>query len=394
MLFQTGANRIGELQSSLSKTQEQLAAGRRILTPSDDPVAAAQALELTQAQSINSQFAVNRQNVRSSLSLEESALQSITSLIQDVQAVAVSAGNGTLDNDQRGYKATELRGRLDELIGLVNTRDGVGNYIFSGYRTSTQPYAKDATGAVYFGDQGQRELQVGPQRKIAMSDTGAALFDGIKTGNGRFTTSAAAANTGSGVVSIGTVVDVSAVLDHQYEVRFTSATTYDIVDLTDAANILPSGTYTSGQAITFDGMQLEVTGSPAAGDVFSAAPSTSQSVFTTLTNLISALDTPVSGAAGKAQLANALNTANNQLGRSLDNVLTVRASVGARLKELDSLDSQGDDVDLHYSESLRDLQDLDYTKAITELSQQKIMLEAMQQAFVQTSGLTLFKFIS
>lgn len=76
-LFETGSARVGELQVSLSRTQEQMAASRRILVPSDDPVAAAQALELTQAQSVNSQFAINRQSAKSALSLEEQDRKSV-----------------------------------------------------------------------------------------------------------------------------------------------------------------------------------------------------------------------------------------------------------------------------------------------------------------------------
>lgn len=399
-LFETGSARVGELQVSLSRTQEQMAASRRILVPSDDPVAAAQALELTQAQSVNSQFAINRQSAKSALSLEEHALQSVTGLIQDVQTLVVNAGNGALDNVQRHFLATELRGRFEDLLGLANTRDGSGNYLFAGYRITEQPFTQTATGARYDGDQGQQMLQVGPLRQLSLNDSGSVVFESNKTGNGTFTTAAAGANTGSGIVSTGSVVNAAALTGHNYAIDFTvtgTVTSYSVYDLTTdpgkAAPLAASGTYTSGQSISFDGLQFDITGNPANGDSFSVAPSRNESLFTTLTDLINILETTVAGDAGQAKLFNGLNTAQNNLGHALDNVLTTRASVGSRLKELESLDTQGEARDTLYAQSLSQLQDLDYTKAITDLSKQKIMLEAAQQAFVQTSRLSLFNYL-
>jgi flagellar hook-associated protein 3 FlgL len=398
-LFEIGTARISELQAKLAQTQNQISTGRRILTPADDPVAAAQALLVSQSQSANEQLALNRQSAKHALSLEEATLQSVTSLMQDVKTLIVSAGNGTLDNTQRAYYATELEGIFSEMLGLANSSDGAGNYLFAGFQSTVQPFSKTATGAQYGGDQGQRMAQITASRQIATGDSGSAIFERNKTGNGTFTTAAAAANTGSGIVSSGSIVDAAALTGHSYAVTFTVAadvTTYEIVDnSTVPATTLPGGPfdYVSGQAITFDGLQFDVKGEPADGDVFTVDPSANQSVFTTLTNLLAVLKNPAGTPAGKAALENGLSTANNNISNALDNVLTVRASVGIRLKEIENLNIQGDDLDLQYQQQLEELQGLDYTKAITDLSKQKIMLEAAQQAFVQTSNLSLFKFI-
>lgn len=71
-----------------------------------------------------------------------------------------------------------------------------------------------------------------------------------------------------------------------------------------------------------------------------------QSVFNTVTDLIATLRSAGDGSAGKAVLTNGLNTAIDNLKNAHDNVLTVQASVGARMKELDCLDSTGDDLDI------------------------------------------------
>jgi flagellar hook-associated protein 3 FlgL len=388
---------MSDLQNSLNRTQLQMTAGKRILSPSDDPVASAQALELKQSQSINAQYATNRNSAKSSLGMEENALQSITTLLQDVKTIAVNAGNGILDSAERNYFANELSGRYEELLALANTRDGAGNYIFAGYQTTTQPFTKTPTGASYSGDQGARMLQVGPQRQMELSDNGSVVFESNRTGNGTFVSAATGTNAGSGVISPGSVVNSAAVTGYNYTISFTDATTFDIIDNSDPlapTTVSTGNAFVSGQAIAFNGIQIDITGAPSAGDSFTVEPSKNESVFTALTDLINLLRQPANDSTTKASLTNGLNTAHASMDSALDSVLSVRSSVGARLKELDSLDAQGEDRDISYAAALSNLEDLDYTKAITDFSKQKIMLEAAQQAFVKTTGLSLFNYIS
>ena len=120
-VYDQGVSAILRQQEDMLKTQQQISTGRRILTPADDPVAAARALDISQAESLNNQYARNQTNATSSLGLAESVLQGVTSLIQDVRTVALNAGNATLADNDRASLATELRGRLEELIGLANS---------------------------------------------------------------------------------------------------------------------------------------------------------------------------------------------------------------------------------------------------------------------------------
>ncbi len=397
-IFDTGVNQMGTLQSNLAKTQLQLSSNRRMLTAADDPIASARALEVTQSQSINTQFVTNRQNARSSLSQVTLALQGTTNLIEDVKTIAVNAGNGALSQADRESLATELSGRLDDLLGLANTADGAGGYLFSGYKSTTLPFTQTATGAQYAGDQGQRTLQVGSSRQVPISDSGSSIFENNVTGNGTFATRPDAANTGSGIVSSGSVSDAQLLTGHDYEVRFAisgapAATTYTINDTTTGLDVGAPMPYESGKQIAFDGMTFQVSGVPADGDKFSVKPSEKQSIFTTVTNLITALRTPASSAAGQARLTNELNATHDNLNSALDNVLGVQASIGSRLKELDYLDSAGDDLNIQYSATLSDLQDLDMVKAISTFTQQQFTLEAAQKSFKSMSGLSLFNYI-
>jgi flagellar hook-associated protein 3 FlgL len=398
-LYATSTTQLGTLQSQLARTQQQLSTNRRMLSAADDPVASARALEVTQSQSINAQFATNRANARASLSQEEVALTGVQQLIGDVQVTAVAAGSGANSASDRATYANELEGRLEDLVALANTSDGLGGYVFSGYKTGTMPFVKTNGGVAYQGDQGQVQLQVGGARKIAMSDSGSSVFTGIPTGNGAFVTAAGASNAGTGVISAGTVSDPRQLTGHRYQVDFSAPGTppvsnYTITDLTTAP---PSSTaavpYVSGDAINVGGMNFDIKGVPAAGDSFSVQPSEKQDLFTTLSKMIDTLRAPANTPAEKQALTDGLAAANGNLSAALDNVLTVRSSVGSRQKELDTLDSAGEDIDIQYAATLSGLQDLDLVKAISEFTQQQATLDAAQKTFKAVSSLSLFNYI-
>ncbi|MFK3736267.1 flagellar hook-associated protein FlgL [Massilia sp. TN1-12] len=400
-IYATGTSQINTLQSQIAKTQMQLSTNKRVLTAADDPIASARALEVTQSQSMNTQFGTNRSAARASLSLVDKTLQDVSAQMTDIQSLIVTAGNGGYTQSDREALATELEGRLKDMLGLANTADGTGGYLFSGYKSTTQPFTQTTTGATYQGDQGQRSLQVGSTRKMPISESGSAIFETIKTGNGKFQALQGDANTGSGIVSPGSVVDSSKLTGDNYAINFTktgtpAVTTYTVVDTSKnpTVNVLEDQPYTAGASITFDGMSLDIKGEPADGDTFSVKPSENQSVFTTITDLIQTLRMPADGSTGKAELANRLAEAGSNMKNALDNVLTVQASVGAREKELDYLDSTGDDLNIQYQSTLEDLTGLDMVKAISLFSQQQTTLQAAQVSFKTMSGLSLFNYIS
>jgi flagellar hook-associated protein 3 FlgL len=400
-IFEAGVRQLGTLQSGMAKLQLQMSTQTRVVTPSDDPIAASRALEVTQSQSLNTQLATNRSNARSSLSQEEVVLNSVTSLLQNVQDLVVSSGNASFTDSDRESKATELEGRLADLLGLANSTDGNGGYMFSGYKSATQPFNQSATGADYFGDQGQRQVQIGSTRSVPISDSGSSVFENNPTGNGTYQTSAAATNKGAGIISSGTVTDVSQLNGHKYALAFKVAgtpavTTYSITDnsTTPPSSVQTDQPYKSGQSITFGGMSMDIKGEPADGDSFTSAPSQKQSVFTTITSLIATLRGGALGSSGKAALTNGLNQASDNLKSALDTVLTARSTIGSRLNELDSMDSTGTDLNIQYETTLSDLTDLDLVAAYSSFSQQQITLTAAQKSFTTMSGLSLFNYIS
>ncbi|MDY0977620.1 flagellar hook-associated protein FlgL [Massilia sp. CFBP9012] len=401
--YNTSTNQLNNLQSALARTQMQLSTDRRLLTPADDPVASARALEVTQSQNINAQFATNRSSAKSSMAHVESALQNAGDLLQEIQELAVEAGNGIMLPADREKLATELEGRLTDLLGVANTSDGVGGYLFSGFKTTTQPFTATANGAAYQGDSGVRQLQVSDSRKVPLSASGSTVFESIPTGNGVFTTKADATNKGAAIISSGSVVNRPGLDNTKYEIEFGMSAdtppvpTYSVYNTSnDPRTVLPDQQdlpYKEGQQISFGGMAMDIKGVPAAGDKFSVEPSQKQSVFTTVTDLIKTLRSPTDGSTGKAALTNQLNSAIDNLKNAHDNVLTVQASVGAHMNELDYLDSAGMDLDIQYASTLDDLQGLDTVKAISDFSQQQLTLQAAQMSFKTMSGLSLFNVI-
>ncbi|MDP1633817.1 MAG: flagellar hook-associated protein 3, partial [Gallionellaceae bacterium] len=126
-IFESNVAAMGQQQARLQKTQEQIASGRKILTASDDPVAASRALGISEADAMNTQYTANRNAALHSLSLGETNLQSVTSLVLDVRTALISVGNSSLTDSARQEVARGLSGRLQELVGLANSTDGLGN---------------------------------------------------------------------------------------------------------------------------------------------------------------------------------------------------------------------------------------------------------------------------
>lgn len=420
-IFDAGFKGINRNQYEVFRLQNQLSTGRRVLTPQDDPIAAAQALVLTQAQTVSEQHLTNQEDAQNKLGVAENQLNALGDLLQSVREKMVQAGSTTLSNADRQYIVQELEARYSELLGIANAQDGAGSYLFSGYQGAVRPFAETQTGAQYYGDDGERLQQIGAARQIPTNVSGSDLFMTVPTGNGNFSTSTGGntgggINQGSAVIDQGSVADLGAwrsAVNNGYgalEIRFSvsgSTTQYEIFSGSPAASISASPiNFVPGQSIPLIdtvaspavdiGASVVVTGAPADGDTFSIAASTNQSIFTTLRDTINTLKSGIGSVVNgnsSTEYVNDLARNMQNLDQAMENVTKVRATVGSYLRELDSLHSSAEDMSLQYQMSLSALQDLDYTKAITEMSQKTTQLEAAQLSFKQTSQLSLFSIL-
>ena len=390
MFYRQGVTSITEAQSAVVRTQSQLASGQRLLSPADDPVAAARILELDAAIEQNNQYLRNSNMARNRLSLEEQVLSDVENVLFRIRDLAVQANNDTQNPETRSYIAAEATEALEQLVQLANTRDAEGNYIFSGFKARTQPFARDAGGVRYDGDEGQRTIKISDTRNVPDGDNGDAVFMSIPNGSGRFAVDANPANSGTGILGARTLVDPTQCDDGSYTIRFTATDAYEIVDGGGAT--IATGPWADGDTIDVRGVAVVLSGAPAVGDEFTVTASTEQDMFTTVQSFIDALDYPTNPA-GIARAHNNIGSAIENIDRSVDNLLEVRTRVGTRLQTIDSQQASSEDYDITLQATRAELQELDYAEAVTRLNQQLVGLEAAQQSFVRIQGLSLFNLI-
>jgi flagellar hook-associated protein 3 FlgL len=379
-------------ESAYQDAAQEVASGTRVVNPSDDSLAAAQAVNVRQAIAANEQYADSRSAISTSLSQEESTLDSINDAISSAMSLLVQANNGTLSDADRESIATSLQGVYDTLVTLANATDSNGNYLFSGYQSQSAAFVEDADGnLVYQGDDNVVTQQVSSTQSMASGDNGATIFMSVSSSAGFI----AEAGDNSGSVTYDGP-DITDTQDANYGTGFT--VTFSTADDGTAQYSIDGATpvaYTEGETLEVNGLSMTLEGTPVDGDsiTVSAAADADPDLFATLQNLISALQTPVETDADQAALSNTLSTASRQLSNAQDNVLTVQTSVGSRLNQLEVLDTIGDDLALSYTERLSGLVDADYTESVTEYTSLQVALQAAQQTFVSIQKMSLFEYI-
>lgn len=390
-MSQLSLRTILERQSDLTKTQLQVSTGKRIISPSDDPVGTVRTLDLKRSIKENEQYQRNIDLADSRLQLEEQVIADAQTLLQRTREQAVMGLNASQTNETRSAIAKDVKEQLDALYQLANTQDSDENYIFAGFNGGTRPFSTSGGVAVYNGDQGQRLLQISASRTIADGDAGADVFMKIRSGNGTFVAEAGTANTGSGVLDEGSVIDPTAWDGDTYTITFTAANTYEVTDSGGA--VVATGTHDDGDSIAFQGVEVGIDGTPAVGDTFTVSPSRYQDIFSSLEMMVSALETPVSDDESRAAQKNLIHNAMSGIDRAMDNLIQVRTEVGSRLNALESQRSINETSQLTMQELLSSVEDVDMAEAVTRLNQQVVGLDAAQQTYTTVQGLSLFRYL-
>jgi len=498
-IFDIGTSGVQSQLSELATLQEQISSGKSLNEPSDNPLAAAQAVIDQQGSDANVQYATNQTTATSSLQLEDSTLTSMSTVIASVQTLLNKAGDPSLTDQERSVLASQISGAQQQLISLGNTTDADGNYLFGGFQGTSAPFTVAANGTVtYSGDEGQQLAQVSAGQSIAVSDPGSAIFQSVPAGSSPGITYAAAANTGTATYSAVSVTNSADPTNADtYELTFSvanGATTYTVLD-TSTGTLLNSGNvqnYTAGTAISLGGQSVtlsgvpanndqffirpaqstgsntvtaatstntgtgaispvtvqnqedptiyapytvafsspggvlsytvtnnqtgvaapavaytapatvalgtgetaDITGTPAAGDTFTVnQQNVGVNLFTTLSNVVAALQLPGGGTLDQANLTNALTTATSQVSNAENNVLTVRSLVGAREQQLKTLTTDNSTAQLQFSSTLSTLTDTNIVSAYSQYTETSVALQAAEKTFVQTESLTLFSII-
>jgi flagellar hook-associated protein 3 FlgL len=393
-MHRTSIEAILEHQFQMAKTQQQITTGKKFQTAAEDPIGATRAAVLDRSVAENAQYGRNSNIVESRLNYEEQSLADASSLLQAARDLALQGANSTLGPVERKMLANDVRQQLAALLDVSNRDDSNGEYLFAGTRTSTKPFSIGPAGVNYQGDLSNRQIRISSSQSIADGHTGADVFMNIAEGNGVFGTMVGAGNTGSGSIDVGRVTDLSSWVADDYTLQFTNATDWQVLDsATPTPNVVASGTgFQPGQSITFRGVTVTITGTPAANDSFAIRPAQDLDVFAMLEDLATTLEG--GGGVDTAPEFNArIGAAIANIDQALDRVVGVRAEVGSRLSAIDQAASTREDEAVDLQSLLSDLRDTDYASAISKLNQQYAGLQAAQAAYTRVAQMSLFDYL-
>ena len=386
---QNATEQMQDLQAALAKTQNDLATGKKLHSAADDPAGMARVNQLNVQISASQQYVTNGNYATSNLQLEMQALSDATNVLQSVRDLAVQANNPAYSAAQRGDIASQISQQLQSLIAIGNRVDGSGNALFSGTASNTVPFAQSGNTVTYSGSSLVSQVQISANQRLSTGDTGAAVFMNIPAGNGTFTTSGALTNTGTGSIGVGSVVTASAWVPDTYTISFTSPTDYQVTN--SAGTVVTSGTnFKDGSSIAFNGIQVPISGTPAAGDTFTVAQAGNASAFNTLQGLVGTLS---SSSLSLAQRSSQIGGALQQIDNAISNLSNVSASVGGRVNAITSSQNTARTLQTDLTGAVSQLSDVDYAAAITQLNTEDLSLQAAQSSYATIARLSLFNFL-
>jgi flagellar hook-associated protein 3 FlgL len=402
--FNLNVASMSDQQSTLATMYQQISSGKRILTASDDPLGAAQAVQLTLKSGALAQYSTNQTAALSSLQQEDSTLGSVSGVLQSIQTQIVHAGDGSLSDSDRTSIANTIQGLRDQLFGLANTTDSSGNYIFSGLKGATAPFSDNPSGVgvQYSGDFGQRTMQISEGRTIPVGDTGVSIFQSVSPTESTPVSSAGAGNTGTGTIGPVSVTDTSnAGNASTYTISFAvsqtdGSTSYSITSTPPDSTLPTNVAYTGKTDITLGGQKVTIDGSPADKDTFTVQPASTSGtdIFSTLDTIVSALKQQTGSPGAQASLTNALTTASTKINNSFNNVLAAQTVVGGREQQVQSTQTSMQTSQTQTASDLANLTSIDLVSSISQYELTQNSLQAAQMAFSQIQKMSLFDYIS
>lgn len=309
--FESSLTNIQRGTASLGVTQEQISTGVRILAPSDDPVANAKVVQLQERIALVDQYQSNIQVATSMVELSESVLGSVTNNLQRVRELAIQSNSAALSDDNRKLIANELRVILDGLQDLMNSNNGLGGFLFSGFQTTQVPFVeRNGGGYDYEGDQGINQIQISTSTQVKISDSGKDLFIDIPTSNPTISTRSGPANSTSpgSSISIGAIVDPVAfqqAYPEDFVIEFNDPElnqdrrTFTVTRTSDGRPVMgtePPGfmvnvPYEAGARIEFEGVEVSIVGEPEVGDRFIVESTSTASVLNMVHRFSTVLET-------------------------------------------------------------------------------------------------------
>jgi flagellar hook-associated protein 3 FlgL len=397
-------------QAELAQLYGEISSGVSLTTPSDNPLGAAQAVQLSAQGATLSQYATNQSAGLANLQAEDSTLSSVISALQSVHTQLLSAGNATLNDTNRSAIAGTLQQLQGQLVTLGNTTSPGGGYLFGGFQTASQPFTQNSAGAVvYAGDDGVSSVQISDSTSVATADSGAAVFQSVTPQTASPVPAGAAGNKGTATIGAVSATGTSIAAENDsYAINFSvnaGNTTYTVTDTTTNTVLTPpttvpptpAPTYTAGASIALGtGMSVAISGTPANNDSFTVTPAantTNSNIFSTIQSMITALQTPADTPAAAATLQNSLATGLTQVQNTLNNVTAVQAAVGGREQQIQAMQTVNQTQSTQNKTALSGLVATNLTQTISQYTQTQFSLQASQEAFAKVQQMSLFQYL-
>ncbi|SIS46805.1 flagellar hook-associated protein FlgL [Neptunomonas antarctica] len=411
-------------QAKLAGLQEQISTGKKLNTPSDDPVAAAQVLKLELELAQYEKFDDNINVTERRLVLEETILDDVNTATDRMREITIQAGNGTLSDLDRKTISNELNQLTSYVAGLMNTQDSQGEYLFAGSQGGTQPYVLENGRYEYQGDDGQRQIQVGSALYMPSNDSGKYLFEAADDGLSVQLTGQGVFDYESGVSAIEPFVRNATFPNEAAEAQFSTAAqvdgwgaltvrtaetaplsgifTYEVVDSggnavnDESGNPLAGGFVTTPLSINIHGMDLEIHEPTAVnvGDIELTVSSEKNNILDVAMNLADILAMPVTTGEERTALNEAVAKGINQFAQVAERNIEARTTLGSRLSTLEQVSSSNLDFKLSTETAISQLVDADLSSVISQFKLAEVTLEAAQATFGRISSLSLFNYIN
>ncbi|MFT7005682.1 MAG: flagellar hook-associated protein 3 FlgL [Colwellia sp.] len=389
------SQQLSSLQSDVNEQVQYLSSGKRVLTAKDDAVSYGTLAGYKDELSNIDKYQRNITQAENRNSLQETSFSNAEDVMQQLKQLFIQANNGSLNDSDLDALAKLAENSQEQLLGIANTKDETGGYIFSGFQTQVTPFNSQADGSVtYQGDSGVREIQIGKNVMVATNQAGDEAFTNISNPIGDFSAIYNTNNSGTAVHS-ASIVDPSSydVLGNppDYNFNFTSATDLTVTD-GNGAVVFNTTAYTAGQTIAFNGVEVQLNGNPLPGDDFDITPEKNISIFDTVK---SAIDWMQKGTNPPSSVQHSVeyNKVLAQLDQALNHMTSRQVDAGVRLSLVDVQTSNHLDTELNITSGLSNLEDLDFAKAVATFEQSQVSLQAAQQSFVQIKNLSLFNYL-
>jgi flagellar hook-associated protein 3 FlgL len=399
-------------QNNVNQLNREIATGQTLLSAADDPGGAGQVVGLTNQVGTLAYDTANGQAAKATLQSGVSTLQQVTNLLVQLRQTAVAAANGGTNQSDRQANITAAQSLLQQLVQLGNTQGANGGYLFAGSRSNAQSFSQLPNGQVVFnGDAGSNQVTIAPSLNVAASISGQNIFMNVPAGTDGIAVAASGGNTGGAyVVAQGVTsqsqVSAAAVAGTQYDISFSgsgSSLTYQVTSghglpgssgYTATSGIVASGSYAAGSDVVFGGIQVQVSGTPAAGDSFAVQPGATTSLFQTVQDLITALGMPQSTSAQASQSQQALQNVIASLNGAQTSVFAAQGALGSNLAEIQSVQTQTSAQSADANSAISNLQSASLPQVLANYSEAVTALQAAQLSFAKVQNLTLFQYLT